>query len=79
MAVFTLASDVMATSRILNIHSLSSSWLFAAMSSTGPISMEAFGTKEKTCGLVPFPSGRATKEKRTKNIVFTEILLEILA
>lgn len=66
MAVFTLASEVMATSRILNIHSFSSSWLFAAISSTGPVRMEVFDTKEKTCGLLPFPSGRTTKKKGQK-------------
>lgn len=69
MVVFTLASDVTATSRILNIHSLSSSWLFAAMSSNGPIRMEVLETREKTCGLLPFPSGRTTrKNDRTKYI-----------
>lgn len=47
-AVFTLASEVTVTSRILYSHSLSSSWLLAATSSNGPARIEAFGTREKT-------------------------------
>lgn len=46
--IFTLASEVMVTSRILNTHSLSSSWLLAATSSNGPVRMEVLGTREKT-------------------------------
>lgn len=66
--VFTLASEVMVTSRILNIHSLSSSWLLAATSSTGPDRMEVFGTREKTYGLLPFPSRRATGNQQSKRL-----------
>lgn len=69
MVVFTLASDVTVTSWILNIHSFSSSWLFAAISSNGPIRNELLGTREKTCGLLPFPSGRTTENKETKYTV----------
>ena len=62
--IFTLASDVIVTSRILNTHSLSSSWVLAATSSTGPVRMEALGTREKTWGRLPFPSGRTTRNVR---------------
>lgn len=67
VCVFTLASEVTVTSRILNIQSLSSSWLLAARSSTGPVRMEPFGTREKTYSLLPFPSGRTTERKNNLN------------
>ncbi len=56
----TLASEVMATSRIFTTQSFSSSWELAAMSSTGPVRGEATGTKEKTNCLLPFPSDLTT-------------------
>lgn len=64
--IFTLASEVMVTSRILVTHSLSSSWLLAATSSNGPVRMEVLGTKEKTWGLLPFPSGRTTEKTKKR-------------
>lgn len=44
----TLASEVIVTSRILKTHSLSSSWLLAATSSTGPVRTVVVVTREKT-------------------------------
>lgn len=58
-SAFTLASEVMVTSRILFIHSLSSSWLVADTSRI--VRMLVFRTREKTYGLLPFPSGRGTE------------------
>lgn len=49
---------------ILNTHSLSSSGLLAATSNTGPVRREVFGTRAKTCCLLPFPSGRTTTKEK---------------
>ena len=61
-----MASEVTVTSRILLTHSLSSSWVLAAMSSTWLALGEVAGSRENTWGRLPFPSGLTTGEGETQ-------------
>lgn len=71
----TLASEVMATSRIFETHWVSSSWLEAATSRIWRVAL--FDTREKTWALLPFPSGRITEKKHKKKTPIKDRILNL--